>query len=90
MGKAAGAAMGRTLPAQSSVARAAAVSAADLSPAPLLEPAPCDGCARARRCAAELLACSAFAAFTQGRVAPYWHVLPRVDATRERYERLYG
>jgi hypothetical protein len=49
----------------------------------LLAPAPCASCARAPRCAAELLACSAFVAYTERR--PHWQVLPRVDASHERY-----
>ena len=59
----------------------------ELEPAPLLEATPCDGCVRAPRCAAEHLACSAFAAFLDGRP---WQAAPRVDASRERYERLFG
>jgi hypothetical protein len=49
---------------------------------------PCIGCARASRCGPELLACSAFVAFAEGK--RHWHVLPRVDASRERYERVMG
>jgi hypothetical protein len=30
---------------------------------PTFEPAPCDGCARAERCAAKTLACAAFESF---------------------------
>jgi hypothetical protein len=49
----------------------------------LLAPAPCASCARAPRCAAELLVCSAFVAYTERR--PHWQILPRVDASHERY-----
>ena len=47
-----------------------------------------DGCARVPRCAAERLACSQFAAYTEHRT--HWHVLPRVDAGRAKYERALG
>jgi len=52
------------------------------------EPAPCNACARAPRCAAEHLACSQFVAYTEHR--PRWQVLPRVAADREKYERVLG
>jgi hypothetical protein len=48
--------------------------------------APCDGCARAARCAAERLACSAFVAFVEGRSGARWAVLPRTDASRARFD----
>jgi hypothetical protein len=51
----------------------------------MLEPSPCDDCARAQRCAAEHLCCSAFATFLYGND---WRFRPRVDATRARYETL--
>jgi hypothetical protein len=47
---------------------------------------PCATCPRAARCAAERLACFAFAAFVHGEER--WRILPRVDASRERYERV--
>jgi hypothetical protein len=56
------------------------------SPA-LLEPAPCDGCWHARRCAAERLACEAFARFTAGEPAIRWAAINRTP-TRARYEAL--
>jgi len=57
----------------------------DLAPHMLDGPAPCDGCPRARRCALEHLACSAFEAYTRSRP---WNLAPRVDASAERYQRL--
>jgi hypothetical protein len=53
----------------------------------MLEPSPCDNCARSQRCAAEYLCCSAFAAFLHGAD---WRFRPRVDATRARYQALLG
>jgi hypothetical protein len=50
--------------------------------------APCDNCDRAVRCAAERLACSAFVAFVEGRSGARRAVLPRTDASRERYRRV--
>jgi hypothetical protein len=47
---------------------------------------PCDFCHRAPRCAAEQLACTAFERFEAGL---RWQIAPRVDATRERYERIF-
>jgi len=38
----------------------------------VLGPAPCDHCARAPRCAALQLACSAFAAFADGQSQARW------------------
>jgi hypothetical protein len=54
----------------------------------LLAPAPCASCARAPRCATELLVCSAFVAYTERR--SHWQVLPRVDASHQRYLALMG
>jgi hypothetical protein len=51
------------------------------------EPAPCDGCARAARCAAEQLACTAFERFNAGL---RWQISPRCDASRERFDRIFG
>jgi len=48
---------------------------------------PCDGCARSPRCAAEQLACTAFA---RGESEIWWRVVPRTDATRERYRRAFA
>lgn len=54
---------------------------------PQLEVAPCDLCPRAARCAVEQLACTAFERFTVGR---RWQIAPRIDATHERYVRIFG
>lgn len=58
--------------------------------APLLEASPCDGCARASRCAAELLACSAFLRFASGASERQWRVLPRTDASADKYRKAIG
>jgi hypothetical protein len=47
---------------------------------------PCPACARAQKCKNELLACSAIGAFIGGRP---WAVLPRTDATTERFQELF-
>lgn len=65
----------------------ARVRASGQRPRPQLEAAPCDLCPRARRCASEQLACSAFEKFNAGL---RWEIAPRVDATHERYERIFG
>lgn len=54
---------------------------------PSLEAAPCDFCPRAARCAAEQLACSAFERFNAGL---RWEIAPRVDASHERFVRIFG
>jgi hypothetical protein len=54
---------------------------------PLTDSCPCDACARAPRCAALKLACSAYAAFHGSRP---WELLPRVDASHQLYTRLLG
>jgi hypothetical protein len=51
------------------------------------EPAPCDKCAGAVRCGAELLACTAFARFDAGRP---WADLSRSDANRGIYDAVFG
>jgi hypothetical protein len=49
---------------------------------PPIAPAPCEFCARAPRCKAELLACSAFALYYGGKATPKAvAIAPRVDAT---------
>jgi hypothetical protein len=59
-----------------------------LAPTPEpLEPAPCDGCGRAARCAAEQLACTAFERFDAGL---RWEISPRNDATRQRFARIFS
>jgi len=66
------------------------VSCAPVSniPAALLsEPCPCDRCPHAPRCAAQRLACSAFAKFNN---MLRWQEAPRTDATRERFDRIFG
>lgn len=55
--------------------------------APLSEPAPCDNCLRASRCAAESLACTAFLKFNN---AERWEAAPRTDASHERFVRIFG
>jgi hypothetical protein len=52
-----------------------------------LEASPCDFCSRAARCGAEQLACTAFERFNAGL---RWEIAPRVDATHERYQRVFG
>ncbi|MGH8142832.1 MAG: hypothetical protein ACREU2_09980 [Steroidobacteraceae bacterium] len=59
----------------------------DADAAASIEPCPCEGCARAARCAAELLACSAFERFDAGL---RWQLSPRTDASRERYAAIFG
>jgi hypothetical protein len=65
----------------------ARVQASDRQTRPRLEVAPCDLCPRAARCAAQQLACTAFERFSTGR---RWQIAPRVDATHERYMRIFG
>lgn len=54
---------------------------------PLSEPAPCDSCLRAPRCASERLACTAFARFNNGA---RWQAAPRTDANHERYMQIFA
>lgn len=54
---------------------------------PSLSAAPCDFCPKAPRCAAEQLACTAFERFNAGL---RWAIVPRVDASRERFVRIFG
>jgi hypothetical protein len=65
----------------------ARVQASGRCPAPALEAAPCDFCSRAARCAAEQLACTAFERFNAGL---RWDIAPRVDASHERFLRIFG
>lgn len=51
-------------------------------------PAPCESCPWAPRCAERRIACSQFVGYTVRR--PFWQVLPRVDASRERYRLIFG
>jgi hypothetical protein len=51
------------------------------------EPAPCDRCPHAPRCAVEELACSGFGQFIAGRS---WAQAPRTDASHERFVALLG
>lgn len=51
-------------------------------------PCPCDSCGFTPRCAAERLACTAYARFVAGRAD--WTVAPRVDASREIYRQAVG
>lgn len=55
----------------------------------LEELAPCTGCRFAARCAAELLACEAFAAYSGGLSEVRWSVAPRVPS-RARYDSILG
>jgi hypothetical protein len=57
---------------------------------PLIEPVPCESCARAARCKTELLACSAFAAYFVGKSPEAIAIAPRTDASRKRYVKLLG
>lgn len=50
-------------------------------------PAPCESCPWAPRCAERKLACSQFLGYTVRR--PFWQILPRVDASRERYKLIF-
>lgn len=59
----------------------------DAQAAASIEACPCEGCPKAARCAAELLACSAFERFDAGL---RWQLSPRTDATRERYVAIFG
>ncbi|MGH8143141.1 MAG: hypothetical protein ACREU2_11575 [Steroidobacteraceae bacterium] len=59
----------------------------DADAAVSIEACPCEGCSRAARCAAELLACSAFERFDAGL---RWQFSPRTDATHERYAAIFG
>lgn len=52
-----------------------------------LEAHPCELCSRAARCGAEQLACTAFERFNAGLRL---QIAPRVDATHERYQRIFG
>ena len=58
-------------------------------PEALLGPAPCDGCRSAPRCAAEKLACSAFAVYADGTPESRWAAAPRLDASAARYRVIY-
>lgn len=54
----------------------------------LRTPAPCDACPYAVRCAAQLLACSAFVRFvSQGSG---WRGLARINPTRARFAAVYA
>jgi hypothetical protein len=59
-------------------------------PAGLMEPAPCDHCARAERCGREQLACSSFLRFAAGESFVRWSAAPRTDASRDLYVRALG
>lgn len=50
--------------------------------------APCDLCPTRARCAAELLACSAFSGFFHGEAPKRWRAFPRVPR-RELYAALF-
>jgi hypothetical protein len=54
------------------------------------EPGPCDVCWLAEKCGAQALACSAFTMFAEGAPATRWARAARVDASRDRYEKLFG
>jgi hypothetical protein len=59
------------------------------SRAALWAPAPCDRCRFRERCAADRLACDAFAVFMTGGEEWRWSLAPRVP-TRARYAVLFG
>lgn len=54
------------------------------------DPAPCDGCPHATRCAARELACAAYRLYARGAGAMSWSMAQRVDPTRELYLRLFS
>ncbi|HVZ35655.1 MAG TPA: hypothetical protein VG963_24685 [Polyangiaceae bacterium] len=58
-------------------------------PTLLLGPCPCDGCASRRRCAEQLLACSAFALFARGALEGRWRAASTLDAGHLRYLSIY-
>jgi len=54
----------------------------------LRTPAPCDACPHAARCAAELLACSAFVRFVSHGSG--WQGLARINPTPGRFTAVYA
>ena len=55
----------------------------------LAVPSPCDRCAAWSRCAAERLACEAFAMFVQGAGQPRWRNAPK-SASAQVFRALFG
>ena len=56
----------------------------------MAEPAPCDACDRAARCATNQEACSAFVLYVRGATADRWRLAPRLDASVATFDRLFA